>query len=231
MDVVPPRRALATPTRPSGAPRSSTAPAGRTTRRPRRTTSTSRPSNPAADFEQVDPETSTPALLAFVATTTTRPDAEGLEILDDDAPTLGRPALDRAAGARRSDPRARPGPLPFDEEELEAEFDGEDEYDPLEEDEDVAEFTLARGSAETVEELDLAAMVDVAFQLVLFFLVTATTVFYKSLEVPKPTPEAPPEAAAAGQVEHARGQDEGLHPRRDRRGRRAEDRPPARRGA
>jgi biopolymer transport protein ExbD len=85
--------------------------------------------------------------------------------------------------------------LPFDEEELEAEFDGEDEYDPLEEDEAVAEFTLARGAAERVEELDLAAMVDVAFQLVLFFLVTATTVFYKSLEVPKPNPEKPPEAA------------------------------------
>ena len=36
-------------------------------------------------------------------------------------------------------------------------------------------------------------MVDVAFQLVLFFLVTATTVLYKSLEVPKPNPESPPE--------------------------------------
>ena len=35
-------------------------------------------------------------------------------------------------------------------------------------------------------------MVDVAFQLVLFFLVTATTVLYKSLEVPKPNPESTP---------------------------------------
>src|SRR5947209_12208775 len=41
-------------------------------------------------------------------------------------------------------------------------------------------------------------MVDVAFQLVLFFLVTATTVFYKSLEVPKPSADAPPEAAQQG---------------------------------
>ena len=73
----------------------------------------------------------------------------------------------------------------------------EDEYDPQDEDEAVAEFTLSRGSAETVEELDLAAMVDVAFQLVLFFLVTATTVLYKSLEVPRPNPEAAPNAAAA----------------------------------
>ena len=71
-----------------------------------------------------------------------------------------------------------------------------EEFDPIEEEEAAAEFTLARGSAETVEELDLAAMVDVAFQLVLFFLVTATTVLYKSLEVPKPNPESSPAASA-----------------------------------
>ncbi|MGE3821364.1 MAG: ExbD/TolR family protein [Isosphaeraceae bacterium] len=75
-----------------------------------------------------------------------------------------------------------------------------EEYDPLEEDEAIAEFTLSRGRPETVEELDLAAMVDVAFQLVLFFLVTATTVLYKTLEVPSPNPDAnPPAAAAQGQ--------------------------------
>ncbi len=74
---------------------------------------------------------------------------------------------------------------------------GDDDFDPQEEDEAAAEFTLARGSAQTVEELDLAAMVDVAFQLVLFFLVTATTVLYKSLEVPRPNPENNPAAAAA----------------------------------
>jgi biopolymer transport protein ExbD len=73
----------------------------------------------------------------------------------------------------------------------------EEEYDPLEEDEAVAEFTLSRGSAGKVEELDLAAMVDVAFQLVLFFLVTATTVLYKTLEVPKPNPESSATAPAA----------------------------------
>ncbi len=90
-----------------------------------------------------------------------------------------------------------PGPSPWEEAEYDI-FDDENEYDPLDEDEAAAEFTLARGSAETVEELDLAAMVDVAFQLVLFFLVTATTVLYKSLEVPKPNSDAPPEAAAQG---------------------------------
>jgi len=81
--------------------------------------------------------------------------------------------------------------------DADADHDDGDEADPQEEDEAAAEFTLARGSAETVEELDLAAMVDVAFQLVLFFLVTATTVLYKSLEVPRPNPENRPAAAAA----------------------------------
>jgi len=71
-------------------------------------------------------------------------------------------------------------------------------YDPQEEDEAAAGFTLSRGAADRVEELDLAAMVDVAFQLVLFFLVTATTVLYKSLEVPRPNPENSPAAAAQG---------------------------------
>jgi biopolymer transport protein ExbD len=91
--------------------------------------------------------------------------------------------------------------VPLDEDEL-ARLElgqSEEEYDPQEEDEAAAEFTLSRGAAEKVEELDLAAMVDVAFQLVLFFLVTATTVLYKTLEVPKPNPDSPPGAVAQGQ--------------------------------
>ena len=75
-------------------------------------------------------------------------------------------------------------------------LDVEDDDD---EEEAEGEFTLARAGAETVEELDLAAMVDVAFQLVLFFLVTATTVLYKSLEVPRPSRDAPAGAVAQGQ--------------------------------
>ena len=51
----------------------------------------------------------------------------------------------------------------------------------------------------TVEELDLAPMVNVAFQLVLFFMVTATTVLYKTLEIPKPTTDQAPNAVAQGQ--------------------------------
>jgi biopolymer transport protein ExbD len=74
----------------------------------------------------------------------------------------------------------------------------EEEFDPLDEDDEAAEFTLSRNSAEKVEELDLAAMVDVAFQLVLFFLVTAQVVLFKTLEVPRPNEDKPPEAAAQG---------------------------------
>ena len=71
-----------------------------------------------------------------------------------------------------------------------------EELEPVDEDEEAAGFTLARNKAETVEELDLAAMVDVAFQLVLFFLVTAQVVMFKTLEIPNPNEEKPPEAAA-----------------------------------
>jgi biopolymer transport protein ExbD len=86
---------------------------------------------------------------------------------------------------------AVPGEPPGD-----GDLEGE-EFDPLDEDEEAAEFTLSRGAATKIEEIDMAPMVDVAFQLVLFFLVTATTVLYKTLEVPKPNPEQPPPAAAA----------------------------------
>jgi biopolymer transport protein ExbD len=59
-------------------------------------------------------------------------------------------------------------------------------------------FSLSRSATERIEELDLAPMVDVAFNLVLFFMVTATTVLYKTLEVPKPSGEAPASAVAQG---------------------------------
>ncbi len=61
-----------------------------------------------------------------------------------------------------------------------------------------AEFSLSRSATQKIEELDLAPMVDVAFQLVLFFMVTATTVLYKTLEIPKPSGEAPAGAVAQG---------------------------------
>ncbi len=61
-----------------------------------------------------------------------------------------------------------------------------------------AEFSLSRSATQKIEELDLAPMVDVAFQLVLFFMVTATMVLYKTLEIPKPSGEAPAGAVAQG---------------------------------
>jgi biopolymer transport protein ExbD len=70
-----------------------------------------------------------------------------------------------------------------------------DEEAALEEEE---AFSLSRSGPITVEELDLAPMVDVAFQLVLFFMVTATTVLYKTLEIPKPSAEAPPSEVTQG---------------------------------
>jgi len=65
-------------------------------------------------------------------------------------------------------------------------------------DQSEAAFSLSRSSTRRIEELDLAPMVDVAFQLVLFFMVTATTVLYKTLEIPKPSGEAPAGAVAQG---------------------------------
>ncbi|ADV63708.1 Biopolymer transport protein ExbD/TolR [Isosphaera pallida ATCC 43644] len=68
-------------------------------------------------------------------------------------------------------------------------------------DEDAADtdLSLARPRPTTVEELDLAAMVDVALQLVLFFLVTASTIVFKAMAIPTPTPE-PPEDAVAQEI-------------------------------
>ena len=66
------------------------------------------------------------------------------------------------------------------------------------EDDDEEAFSLSRSATQRIEELDLAPMVDVAFQLVLFFMVTATTVLYKTLELPKPSAETPASTVAQG---------------------------------
>lgn len=64
-------------------------------------------------------------------------------------------------------------------------------------DDEEEEFTLSRSSVEKVDELDLAAMVDVAFQLVLFFMVTASVTLIKTMDLPKPTESTKPAAASA----------------------------------
>jgi biopolymer transport protein ExbD len=119
---------------------------------------------------------------------------------------LGRLDLDLTPPARRvvlplSGEGAADAPPSFEMADQASHVDDDDDDDeafgPEDEDDEAAGFTLSREQTETIEEIDLAPMVDVAFQLVLFFLVTATTVLYKTLEVPKPSPEKPPEAAAA----------------------------------
>ncbi|MFM7128352.1 MAG: ExbD/TolR family protein [bacterium] len=72
-------------------------------------------------------------------------------------------------------------------------FAGDDE-------EEEEEFTLARSATQKVEELDLAAMVDVAFQLVLFFMVTASVTLIKTMDLPKPTESTKPAASSAPSV-------------------------------
>lgn len=112
---------------------------------------------------------------------------------ESDPPAVDRPTSRAVAmPAEPEELTARPD---LDDLELELDFE---ELDPQDEDEEAAEFTLSRNSPERVEELDLAAMVDVAFQLVLFFLVTTATVVFKTLEIPRPNEDRPPEAAAQG---------------------------------
>ena len=112
-----------------------------------------------------------------------------LEILDDDV-DLGSPAdPDREPGEEsRSSRVALPVVTARGWDDTRSETDEDEEDD----------FTLIRSGPKTVEELDLAPMVDVAFQLVLFFMVTATTVLYKTLEIPKPSAETPPSAVTQG---------------------------------
>ncbi len=115
-------------------------------------------------------------------------EADGLEILDEDG--LGVPsAFSReAVGGNGASHVALPVVPSRDWNEDRPPVEGGGDED----------FTLSRSGPMTVEELDLAPMVDVAFQLVLFFMVTATTVLYKTLEIPKPTTDQAPGAVAQG---------------------------------
>ena len=121
---------------------------------------------------------------------------DGLEILDEDGLTVpsayARDAYSEGGASQVGLPVV---PSRDWNEDSQAVAVGEDEGD----------FTLSRSGPMTVEELDLAPMVDVAFQLVLFFMVTATTVLFKTLEIPKPNAEPPPGAVAQG---HSRSLDD-----------------------
>lgn len=67
----------------------------------------------------------------------------------------------------------------------------------VQEEQEEGAFVLVQQEDDKVEELDLTAMVDIAMQLIMFFLITSTTVFFKSLEIPTPDPEKPKSAQQA----------------------------------
>lgn len=69
-----------------------------------------------------------------------------------------------------------PAVSPADREDVYETTDGEDEAPPL----------VLRSRRFNEEELDLTAMVDVVFQLLIFFMVTASFSLQKSIEVPTP---------------------------------------------
>lgn len=105
---------------------------------------------------------------------------EQIEILDEDNLSAASPYSREARGHRGDDSSVSLPVVPS--------RDWNEDRAPVPDPEE-DEFTFSRGGPMTVEELDLAPMVDVAFQLVLFFMVTATTILYKTLEIPKPSQE------------------------------------------
>ena len=144
-------------------------------------------------------------------------DVGGLEILDEDGLSVPSPSSRESTGGNGASHVALPVVPSRDWNEDRRPVEGAEEDD----------FTFSRSGPMTVEELDLAPMVDVAFQLVLFFMVTATTVLYKTLEIPKPTTDQAPGSVAQG---HSRSLDdlqEGLRPGGDRCGGCNQDRPGA----
>jgi len=130
-------------------------------------------------------------------------------LMEDDPPPPPPPkartetSAKRAAGASRQAGRVRTSEsaAPILEPSIELKLDPAESDEPLLTNDDLedgeGDFTLARSRVEHVEEMDLAAMVDIAFQLVLFFMVTASVTMIKSMELPKPTETTKPAAASA----------------------------------
>lgn len=73
--------------------------------------------------------------------------------------------------------------------------------DDDEENDEEDEPKLGRGRRESDGEMDLTPMVDVVFQLLIFFMVTASFSIQKSQEVPAPDPEEKGASAAIQQLE------------------------------
>lgn len=122
------------------------------------------------------------------------PGRSGVESLGFEGETIHRPGPEARSGRPDTATIHLAEPLPVAQGSLEvtSRLTGVELYGTAsvdEEDEEAARFTLASQRDEPPEEIDLTAMVDVAFQLVLFFLVTATTIYFKTLEIPRPDPE------------------------------------------
>ena len=123
-------------------------------------------------------------------------DADGLELLDDEtdlAPAGGFEVIESSDSSSFALPVSISRTLPVVGGEGPLEDPG-----ALAEMPEPEEFSLSRSGPMTVEELDLAPMVDVAFQLVLFFMVAAQTILYKTLEIPKPSTDQTPAAVTQG---------------------------------
>lgn len=110
-------------------------------------------------------------------------------IIDEDEEEADDEDSEERRASARPQSRESQIALPVDDEEIAEWEDHEQVAEALEEDEDLAAFSLAPDAPEPLEELDLTAMVDVAFQLILFFLVTATSMYFKTLEIPAPNPD------------------------------------------
>jgi biopolymer transport protein ExbD len=124
------------------------------------------------------------------------PEADGLEILDDEtdlAPASAFEVVENSDSSSFALPVSISGTLPVAGGTGPLEDPG-----ALAETPEPEEFSLSRSGPMTVEELDLAPMVDVAFQLVLFFMVAAQTILYKTLEIPKPSTDQTPAAVTQG---------------------------------
>ncbi len=149
------------------------------------------PSAPAVSWEPDDDDEDGPEDEEEAEYTALIDDDDELEILEDDdnagSPPGPKPTpADEGRSSRVALPVAATG--------------GRDDIwaDDAAELEDEGNFSLSRSDPATVEELDLAPMVNVALQLVLFFMVTATTVLFKTLEIPKPSADAPPSGVTQG---------------------------------
>lgn len=109
---------------------------------------------------------------------------------DDEVPTeAGEPVAEPIASS--PSPAARAEELVYLNPAADREASGDEDDEADRED---AAWSFARPSRFEEDELDMTAMVDVVFQLLIFFMVTASFSLQKSIEVP--TPDQPKQGLA-----------------------------------